>query len=690
MLDFWELYHDVELQRLINEGVDDHQPNDGRWDRPLSSSDNGNVYRFNVSGDQCGTESRPCYQVNVSGTPESGVSISFSRNGSYSDEHRGVGMEVFKGVLKALSEYIQTLKPSRLSWSAVTKSVPNPHTGKITNPEARAHVYEAWALRHLFPEKYVGMSGQWLRRDIYDREYVPNGYPPVPEGLTDSSHPTEKRKAMEEMQEKARQNQEEIYRRQREREEAERRRREEEERRRQEEIRRQREEAERRRQEIINQRLQDPQLNPNGIKEGDVVYILEPTADDWGFENRLGQVEGFQFGSYRYGGSDESDPVHAIVQFTSDEEDTGDNGFNGRRGYIALPRLKKESPEGRADRERRKQERVAAALASPEKNPHGIQQGDEIVSWMPETPGSKQNGLRGKVREIEVDRYNNVSAKVDWTPESAEVLRSDRYSSTDVNNLSVGVGNLRKATPEILEEIRRKMREHEIEQRVTTGRERWQSRTRRAQQEETPEEPDQLATPPDESEDLTNHPGNPLHLKVGDLVKLRNPPRWGRQSRRSHFNGVLVRLEKPYWGDAENLTGYIKFHGSNAQPYRVWNVANEIDRDESEETRGYMAQQQARQQRARRTVSSTAGHNIGDTVTVINGRHRGKTGRIVNFRASGANMNAVIAPMDGEDFSVNVNMLQPPASTPPPAAESFSFRDYLMYFESRINRGLAS
>jgi hypothetical protein len=492
------------------------------------------------------------------------------------------------------------------------------------------------------------------------------------------------------MQEKARQNRQEIERRERERQEAEYRRQEQERQAREAEIRRQREEAEARRQEFMRQALENPEKNPNGIQKDDVVYILNPTHDDWGMENRLGQVMGFQFGSYRYGGSDESEPIHAIVQFTDDEEDTGDNGFNGRRGYIALDRLKKESPEGRADRERRKQERVQAALASPEKNPHGIQQGDDIISWMPDSIGSKQNGLRGKVREIEVDRWSNITAKVDWTPEAAEVLRSDRYSSTDVNNLSFGVANLRKATPETVEEIRRKIREHEIEQRVTSGRERWQSRTRHAgTQEEEPE--DQLATPPATPEDdLTNHPGNPLHLKVGDLVKLRNPPRWGRQSRRSHFNGTLVRLEKPYWGDSTNLTGYIKFHGSNAQPYRVWNVADEIDRDESEETRNLMAQQQVRQQRARTAVSSTGGHNIGDTVTVVNGRHRGKSGRIVNFRRAGANMNALIAPLDGEDFSVNINMLQPPATTQPPAAESFSFRDYLMYFESRINRGLAS
>lgn len=681
MLDFWNLYQDVELERLIAEGVEDHQPADARWDRPLSDSDSGNVYRFNVSGDDCGTESRPCYQVNVSGTPANGVSISFSRNGSYSDEHRGVGMEVFKGVLKGLSEYVQTLKPSRLSWSAVTKSVPNPHTGKIVNPEARAHVYEAWALRYLFPDKYIGMSGQWLRRDIYDSEYVPNGYPPVPEGLDGSSSSTAKRKALEEMQEKAQQNRDEIHRREREREEAEQRRREQERQAREAEARRQREEAEARRQEFMNRALEDESQNPNGIKKDDIVYILDPGADDWGFENRLGQVEGFQFGSYRYGGSDESEPVHAIVQFADDEEATGDNGFHGRRGYIALPRLKKESPEGRADRERRKRERVEAALSNPEKNPHGIRQGDEIISWMPESLGSTQNGLLGKVREIEVDRYNTVTAKIDWTPEATQALQSDRYGR-DVSQLSVGVANLRKATPEMVAEIKRKMREHEIEQRVVSGRERWQSRTRSA------EEP-ASSQGAEATEDLTNHPANPLHLKVGDLVKLRNPPRWGRQARRSHFNGVLVRLEKNYWQD-DGLTGYIKFHGSNAEPFRVWNVANEIDRDDSEESRSVIARQQTRQQRAQRIASSTGGHQIGDTVTVVNGRHRGKSGRIVNFRSSGGGMSAVIIPLDGDDFSVNVNMLQPPASTPPPAAESFSFRDYLMYFESRINRGLAS
>ena len=675
------MYYDIELERLIAEGIKDHQPTDGRWDRPLEGNDS-NVYRFNIASDPCGSQSRPCYQVNLN-NHNGEVSISFSRDGSHSDQYRGVGLEVFKSVLKALIEYITVKKPNKLSWSAIRKSVANPSSGKITNPEARAHVYEAWALRHLFPEKYVGMDGQWLRRDIYDKEWVPNGFPPIPDNINDNSPSGEKRRVLEDLQEKARKNRTEIQSREHERREAENRRQREEQERREAERRRQEEEAERRRQEVIRQALEDPEKNPNGIKEGDVVYLFGITlSDEWGMENRLGRVHGFQFGSYRYGSSDESDPVHAVVTFTDEEEDIGDD-FNGRTGYIALDRLKKESPEGRADRERRKQERIQAALASQEKNPNGIQQGDEIISWMgDDSVGSKQNGFRGKVREIEVDRWNNVTAKVDWTPEAAEALSSS--SGRNVNNLSVGVGNLKKATPEIVEEIRRKMREHDIEQRVTSGRERWQSRTRHAGEEEE-ERPQDLATDTTPENDLTNHPGNPLHLKVGDLVKLRNPPRYGRQSRRRHFNGTLVRLEKSY--NNSYVTGYIKFHGSNTRPYRVWNIANEIDRDDSEATSLLMAQQQVRQQRAQRAIASTGGHNIGDTVTVVNGRHRGKSGRIVNFRASGANMNAVIAPMDGEDFSVNVNMLQPPASTQPPAAESFSFRDYLMYFESRINRG---
>jgi len=677
MLDFWEMYYDLELERLINEGVDDHEPLDGRWDRPLEDSRGGNVYRFNVSGDSCGSPNRPCYQVNVSGSAENGVSISFSRDGSYSDEHRGVGMEVFRGVLKGLGEYITSQKPVSLTWSAVTKSVPHPVTGKITNPEARAHVYEAWALRHLFPDKYVGMDGKWIRRDVYDNDYVTKGFPPVPE--MDLSNPGSKRKAHEEMVKKAHENRAEIHRLEREREEAEERRQREERAAREAEQRRQREEAEARRQEMLQQHIQDETKNPEGIREDDVVYIVDPNSGEWGLENKVGKVEGFQFGNYRYSSSDESEPLHAVVRFSTDEESTS---FDGRREYIAVSRLKKETPQSRTDRERRRQERIQQALADPEKNPHGIQQGDEIISWMPESPGSKQNGLMGKVREIDVDRGSSVSAKVDWNEESIAALTSERYNRHP-NEMSVNVTSLRKATPEQVAEIKRIMREHEVEERVGTARERWNSRTAAAAQAE--EEPQTSA----EIEELVNHPANPQHLRPGDYVKLRNPPQWGRSARRNSFSGILTDLHKNYWSE-DKIGGTVKFHGSTARRgHHVYDIATELERDESEDARAIQARSQQRQQRAQRTVSNTGGHQIGDTVTVVSGMHRNKTGRIVNFRMSGANMMATVAPMDGADFNVRVSALQPPTPQAPPAVENFSFSDYLMYLESHISRELA-
>ena len=71
-------------------------------------------------------------------------------------------------------------------------------------------------------------------------------------------------------------------------------------------------------------------------------------------------------------------------------------------------------------------------------------------------------------------------------------------------------------------------------------------------------------------------------------------------------------------------------------------------------------------------------------MSIVSGIHRGKSGRIVNFRMSGANATAVIAQLEGPNINVKISSLQPPTSTPEPAAESFSFRDYLTYMESRI------
>ena len=274
MLDFvtWRLQEAFDLVSIRA-----YQPKDAKWVPPLDEPGDHTFY-FNVPGDDCGPN-RPCYKVSISNGDN--ANISFKRTeGSFEDENRGVGTDVMMGVLKGIGEYIETVHPRSLSWSAIEKTSARetgPNAGRIVNPEARAHVYDAWAVRNLFPHMYIGAKeGRWVRTDIYNNEYVPRGYPPIPEGVTADSNAGVKRKALEQMRTQAEESSERI--RQAEeavrRQEQERREREREER---ERIRREREaEEERVRQERIQQAVNDPEQNPEHFQVGDIVYLAEP------------------------------------------------------------------------------------------------------------------------------------------------------------------------------------------------------------------------------------------------------------------------------------------------------------------------------------------------------------------------------------------------------------------------------
>ena len=144
-------------------------PKDGRW---LGN----NNYVFNIEGDDCvddmgNRRSSHCYNVKFDAYGN-GVSISFDRVGSYGDQNLGLGQQVFDGVRKAVSEYIAKNKPELLKWSPILSK-----EGK----ESRSKAYEIWSVKALWPELYVSPSvNLWMRRDVYDKQYVPSGYPPVP------------------------------------------------------------------------------------------------------------------------------------------------------------------------------------------------------------------------------------------------------------------------------------------------------------------------------------------------------------------------------------------------------------------------------------------------------------------------------------------------------------------------------
>lgn len=198
-------YHNLEvvLERSVAE-VESNPPKDGRWEGQL-------VFSFNVEGDEDGLgeivigdgskikENR--YKVSFSELES--PSISFSRSGSYGDNRGGFGPRVFDGVFYAIWEFIKKHSPSSLSWAPVARTSVNPVSGQMVNPDARGKAYEIFSIKSLFPDYYVSLNtNTWISRKKYDQDYVPKGYPKIPEELTVNSNPGVKRKFLEQMRSK--------------------------------------------------------------------------------------------------------------------------------------------------------------------------------------------------------------------------------------------------------------------------------------------------------------------------------------------------------------------------------------------------------------------------------------------------------------------------------------------------------
>jgi hypothetical protein len=167
--------------------LETRKPKDGNW---LSPSQ----YQFNVEGDNCGNEF--CYDVFFGGDSLK-TTISFKRASKYKDERLGFGNQVFNGVQYAMMEFIQKNNPYYLTWEPIITRTVNPVTGKVTNPEGRKSVYEIFAIKSLFP-LYVSVKlNEWIRKDIYDKQYVAKGFPSIPENLTTESSPLEKKKFLQ-------------------------------------------------------------------------------------------------------------------------------------------------------------------------------------------------------------------------------------------------------------------------------------------------------------------------------------------------------------------------------------------------------------------------------------------------------------------------------------------------------------
>jgi hypothetical protein len=139
-------------------------------------------FYFDVEGDNC--TPKYCYHVYFEPIAKNSYEIEFRRLMNNSkDERRGVGIKVLGAVKYALMEFVKNKNPDLLQWSPAKTKIPNPVTGNVTNPDGRRDAYENFAINNLFPRYVSVKTNQWIRSDIYERDYASKGYPQIPENL---------------------------------------------------------------------------------------------------------------------------------------------------------------------------------------------------------------------------------------------------------------------------------------------------------------------------------------------------------------------------------------------------------------------------------------------------------------------------------------------------------------------------
>ena len=649
----FHLFHENKDIELFIEAIDieNFQPKDGEW----SHSSYGSTYKFNIEGDDCsdcpGYKSRnneKCYSVSFSSSAGD-VSIGFSRCGSYSDANKNVQWALSKSILKAVIEYIDQKQPKSFSWSPVYKTKENPVQGRIVNADARKKLYSKFFARYLFPDKYVPISdAYWVSTKEYLSKYVSDGYAPIPENLTKDSTASEKSAAAEQMIAKTKENRENI-----ERAEAARR---------QEEYRRQREEEERRRreqEEMLQRSIEDLRYNPNQVKQDDIVVIIRPPEGEANFRYRdeyaykIAKLERFYL---------TEDVLYARVRFASEDSDSME--FTGSTIEVPAKNLKKEDETSKRERENRIAEKLNSLLSNPEYNPNGIKEGDEVISYV--SPNSRDNNFVGVVKKITYSKsyYGTeytLLAKIEWNEESINRLNSiyrDPSSPARIKNLF-------KNTEENRNEIRRKIRSHEVESQASRNRDRIQ---RRRQRDEYVASRTSNQSP-EEIQSLVNHPNNPQNLKINDFVKI-NPIGWYNRRYRNK-KGTIVSLRKDPYDETRIKIG-VAIH----RTHRVAEFyANELERDTSENA----ARIQTRQRRRQEVSQLSRGFNIGDNVRVTRGRYNGKTGTILNFRLVNGILSAIIASEE-RNFSVKIDFIERLQSPLPEM--NLTFKNYISIIES--------
>lgn len=653
----FHLFHENKDIELFLEAVDieNFQPKDGEW----THGSWGSNYTFNVEGDDCSDcseyknrNSGKCYSLAFSPYGDN-VSISFTRCGTTSDASKNVQWAFAKTVLKAVIEYIDLKEPKSFSWMPVGKSKTNSVRGRVINSEARRKLYSKFFERYLFPHKYIPISQtQWVSTKEYISKYVPDGYPPIPEGLTQNSSASQKSEAVEDIMKKAQENRDEIIRTQQ--------------RRREEENRRQREEEERRQREAeerLQRAIEDSDQNPNQVRQDDIVRIINVPQSSFRYRedyaDRIAKLERFYFRQDQ----DSRQVLHARIRFAEEEQSME---FNGPSAEVPVMNLDKENENSKREREARISERLNSLLSNSEYNPNGVQQGDEVISYI--SPHSRQNNLIGTVKRIVYSKLHYgsqvfvLNADVDWDEESMNKIRELGYGRSLVQ-----LRYLFKNTEENRSEIRRKIRSHEVESQASRNRDRIE---RRRQRDEyiASRTSNQSA---EEIQSLVNHPNNPQNLKINDFVKI-NPIGWYNRRYRNK-KGTIVSLRKDPYDETRIKIG-VAIH----RTHRVAEFyANELERDTSENA----TRIQTRQRRRQEVSQLSRGFNIGDNIRVTRGRYVGKTGTILNFRLVNGILSAIIASEE-RNFSVKIDFIERLQNSHGLPEMNITFKNYISIVES--------
>lgn len=329
--------------------------------------------------DKCEDGQSPAYKVYFAGNPygSGGVSISFYRCDSTSDNPGNFGPQVFLGVQKAMYDYVTSKKPFILHWGPVSRSGGEQHRGEgAERANIRGRVYDLYAKTHLFPEKYVSVEiNKWIRRDIYDKTYAKQGFPAIPDGIDDKSKMADKTRLLSKMRNEAfymdsntkvaAKNAVFDFI--------------------QEEQKKEEERAAKQKAEALRRYLDDPQYNPNRVEVGDLVWVPDDLPED--VESDVENVIGLDvYKNQMSAGLDHGKIVDinlvdekliAKLYFVNE-----DNSNEYSDYYVRLPITLLEKYE---QNEEKKKERLNARnkkyLDSIDLNPNQFEVGDEVIVY---------------------------------------------------------------------------------------------------------------------------------------------------------------------------------------------------------------------------------------------------------------------------------------------------------------------